>query len=1235
MHRLYVLGRIDFRDPGGREVRTVLAQPKRLALLAYLASNTGTAGCRRDRLLGLFWPELDEHRARKALNKAVHFLRTEIGDEALVSRNGDEVEIDATRLWCDAAAFQAAMHAGERAQALDLYVGDLLPSFGIDGASAFDEWMEAERTRLRLAAAHAARTLAMQHEQDGQATIAITLARRAASLSDLDERVVRQLLALLDRLGDRAGALDVYDRFARRMADDFEAEPAVETKHLVAQIRGRNGAPSHARRDIAALEVRPTTTTHFTPTSGRALFEALRSRGYEIEREIGHGSTATVYLARDLRHSRSVAVKVLSPAIGALRHSERFREEIRVTAQLQYPNILPLLDSGDVHGVLFYVMPFVDGESLRTRIARNGRLNVTDAVSLARVIAGALEHAHRRGVIHRDIKPANILLSDGHAHVADFGIARAITDPGSDVITQTGVVIGSPAYMSPEQAAAAPTLDGRTDIYALGCVLYEMLVGKPPFSGGDGVAVLARHITDPVPSLRAVRADVPLWLEDVVRKALAKSPNDRWSTAAEFAEALAREVSPAPVRRIGRVLAASGLIAASLVAIWGARSLLGPSKALNENLVVVAPFDLVAMDGRHAEYREGLMKLLAASIDAAGPLRSIPARRVVEVWGGRGDVETASALARATGARVVIYGRVVAGAGDTVRVTASLFDAQAGSARELEVRDDAARLDRISDSLTLRVLRELGRTRPIAAVRSAPLGPASLPALRAFLTGEQFFRVGQRDSAELSYRRAVEIDSGFATAWRRLAEVRFWGPYNNDSLIAFYRTRAAMLNHGLPARDSLLIVADSLLSALWTQQLDVSWREHQQRLYATLALAVTRYRADPEVWWRLGEVRYYFPTATVTRQQTLDAYDSAIALDSSFAPAYAAASHLLLDLDRADDARRYYATWRAHVPIYAATEKAQLTAQLLGRGLRRAERERLIANAGTQALAGVGHEFDGWPDSAETSVLIAGAVVDRHRGEAFRDSIVYADKDSLVYVDRLLNRGHVARAIAVYGGRLERFSRTGDFWGLSILGIVPADSMNAHLERVYRQGQLPGFGTLQFLLSRRDTSGLRRYQQAADSIEQRAAKAGRPPYVLRQARYRSQRANAYLVLARAATGADSARAFDLFRELSDPECLGCSFTWLCPDRLIFARLLASRGQDREALSVLEASSFAGYASHEVELSLEIGRIAERLGDRDRALAAYRWVTRVWQHADPLAARYAEDARRAIARLERR
>jgi eukaryotic-like serine/threonine-protein kinase len=544
MHRLSVFGRIDFRDPVGREVNAVIAQPKRLALLAYLAANAGTAACRRDRLLALFWPELDEPRARKALNRAVHFLRHEIGGETIPSRNGDEIAVDPTHLWCDIAAFQSAVNSGDWTHALTLYRGDLLPSFYVDDAPAFDEWMEQERTRLRLAAASAARALATEREHEGKATIAISLARRAAALSELDERMVRQLLALLDRLGDRAGALEVYDRFARRLRDEFDAEPAVETNRLIAEIRARADASPNHKRDVATLGVRPTPTEHFTPNSERALFEALRARGYEIERELGRGSTATVYLARDAKHDRSVALKLLSPEIGELRHRERFFTEIRVTARLQHPNILPVFDSGDVKGVMFYVMPFVDGESLRSRLVKDGALNVPEAVSLLRDVAKALAYAHERGVVHRDIKPDNVLLTAGTAVVADFGIAKAIAaaqrDSGGDgaTLTHQSMSLGTPAYMSPEQAAADPKTDHRADIYAWGCTAYEMLAGQTPFAAASPRGLLAAHISDAPPPLSELRHDAPIELSRLVMQCLEKDPDARPSSAAQLVQTL-------------------------------------------------------------------------------------------------------------------------------------------------------------------------------------------------------------------------------------------------------------------------------------------------------------------------------------------------------------------------------------------------------------------------------------------------------------------------------------------------------------------------------------------------------------------------------------------------------------------------------------------------------------------------------------------------------------------------
>ena len=267
------------------------------------------------------------------------------------------------------------------------------------------------------------------------------------------------------------------------------------------------------------------------------LGSALRDR-YRIEREIGSGGMATVYLAQDLRHERSVALKVLDPELGAVLGGERFLAEIRVTAHLQHPNLLPLFDSGDANGLLYYVMPFVEGESLRSRLSRERQLPLGEAIHFAAAIAGALEYAHTHGVVHRDLKPENILIQAGEPLVADFGIALAVTNAGGARVTQTGISLGTPQYMSPEQATGDRGIDRRSDVYSLAAVLYEMLVGDPPHTGSTAHAIIARVLTDKPRSVRAFRDSVPEHISDAIDVALAKLPADRFATAAEFAQAL-------------------------------------------------------------------------------------------------------------------------------------------------------------------------------------------------------------------------------------------------------------------------------------------------------------------------------------------------------------------------------------------------------------------------------------------------------------------------------------------------------------------------------------------------------------------------------------------------------------------------------------------------------------------------------------------------------------------------
>lgn len=492
--RLRVLGSVELCADDGRDLQSVLAQPKRLALLAYLACASPVGFHRRDRLLSLFWPELDDDHARGALNAAVRFLRREMGNAAIASRGSDEIGIDRSVCWTDVSAFRQAADAARYDEALSLYRGDLLDGFFADAAPAYDEWLERTRAQLRAEAARAARALAEQREREENFTTAVSCARRAVDLSDADERVVRQLLELLERLGDRAGAVLAYEAFERRLASEFQTEPAPETRALIARIRAVTSvadAPTGGARSASM------------PASAQSL------RNWRIERELGRGGMATVYLARDIAHDRYVALKVMRPELVVSAGVERFLREIQITAQLAHPHILPLIDSGARDGVPYLVTPYVAGESLRARLARERALPPHDAVRIATEIAEALDYAHRSDIVHRDIKPENILLADGHAVVADFGIARALVASGASPIPtgEDGAIVGSRRYMSPEQAAGDANVDARADVYSLGCVLFEMLSGEPPEDGSRALAARLKRVPEAPAALRQLLTD--------------------------------------------------------------------------------------------------------------------------------------------------------------------------------------------------------------------------------------------------------------------------------------------------------------------------------------------------------------------------------------------------------------------------------------------------------------------------------------------------------------------------------------------------------------------------------------------------------------------------------------------------------------------------------------------------------------------------------------------------------
>ncbi len=539
---------------------------------------------------------------------------------------------------------------------------------------------------------------------------------------------------------------------------------------------------------------------------------------YPIERELGRGGMATVYLARDVRHGRFVAVKVFRPEVAAALGPERFLREIAVAARLQHPHILPLHDSGEVSGLLYYVMPYVEGESLRGRLDRERQLPIDDALRIAREIAGALSYAHSQDVLHRDVKPENILLAGAEAVVADFGIARAMTAAGGDALTATGITVGTPAYMSPEQAAGE-SLDGRSDVYSLGCVLYEMLAGQPPFTGPTAQAINARRWTEPVPPLRTVRETVPTDLEQVIDKALAKVPADRFATAAQFADALEavlrlrpRSVAPGTRRRMVVTVAVAAVVAVGVAFVFRGRWVAGavlPSAAT----IAVVPFVPVVEDTGLERLGRELVVTVSASLDGVGGIHTTEAITVLAQTpqGKTGPPPKGAELARSLGARSVLEGTLLR-SGREVRVDVTLFDVESGTAlAHGTVAGGADDIAGLTDSVTLAVLRQVWQRGRLPVPSLAAITTRSIPGLRAYVEGEQALARGEFAEAVGAFNRAFAADSSFWFAyWRSVYPRDYEGTRPDSAAIA------ALVAHRdkLPAADRLLIEAAFLAGTM-------------------------------------------------------------------------------------------------------------------------------------------------------------------------------------------------------------------------------------------------------------------------------------------------------------------------------------------------------------------------------------------------------------------------------------
>jgi len=536
-----------------------------------------------------------------------------------------------------------------------------------------------------------------------------------------------------------------------------------------------------------------------------ALRAGLEDR-YAFERQLGRGGMATVFLAQDLKHDRPVALKVLHPELAATLGTERFLREIRLAARLQHPHILSVYDSGETAGRLWFTMPFIEGESLRDRLRREGQLSIGDAVRITREAALALDFAHRRGAVHRDIKPENILLADGQALVADFGIARALGS-GDERLTETGLTLGTPAYMSPEQAAGDKTLDARTDIYSLGIVLYEMLAGEPPFAAPTAQAMIARRMLESPKPLTELRETVPEGVAAAVARALAKAPADRFATAAEFARALEegsartaavpapptgeptrqdhapeRPRARAPVFRRSAVLIGIGFILGLGVLFGWLRSHreVEPTGPGTTRLLAVLPFENLG-DSNDEYFADGITDEVRGKLATLGGLKVIASSSAGQY---KHSSKTPDQIAQELGVQYLLVGKIRwekrAGGESRVRVSPELVQVTPGSAATTRWQQpfDASLTDvfQVQADIAGRVAQALDvalgdSTRQELAARPT----RNLAAYDAYLKGLEVYNstidpVRLREGLSF-FEQAVALDTTYAPAWARLSQL--------------------------------------------------------------------------------------------------------------------------------------------------------------------------------------------------------------------------------------------------------------------------------------------------------------------------------------------------------------------------------------------------------------------------------------------------------------------------------
>jgi len=938
--------------------------------------------------------------------------------------------------------------------------------------------------------------------------------------------------------------------------------------------------------------------------------------GYHVEGELQPGGMSRLFVATERGLDRRVVIKVLPPEFSDEVSVARFRREIEVSAHLQHPNLLPILTAGARDDLLWYITPYIAGDSLRRLLEREGKLPVSEAVRMLRDLADALATAHEHGVIHRDIKPSNILLVGRRPVLADFGIAHALIAArgGPDRITATGAMVGTVGCMSPEQTAGGAEVDVRSDIYSLALVGYEMLTGVPPFAGRTGLETVRAHLLEVPPSVQKIRPEVPSAVSDAIDKALAKKPEDRFATAAEFRDALDRGVpASAGWRRWRRWIIAAGAAAtAALLALSLARRTMGVK--LDRKLVAIAPFDVT--DEEYGVWKQGLVDILARNLDGMAALRTVSSSEVLRDWKGPASKSTADALGRRTGAGLVVYGKLTRVATDSARLEASVLDVASGRVLGVVDRRSGNRqLYQLSDQVTNDLLAMIGASGRANTTRAASLGSTSPEAIRTFLEAEQNYREHKYLAALAGYERAISLDSSFALAYRGAAYAMTGEQGGADSTSLRYQLRAGALNHHLSARDSLWLAADSADAAAFTDN-DPGTRVRMGRRYLnTLERMALQYPTDPEVWEELGGARLYFGERFgVTREQTLQAYEQSVSLDSMYGPSYFYLLEFSPEFRDTAVVRRYAKQYALVDP----NEPGALVAQLMnGRGHAMADSGPWLDTMPLDRIEKAGFLLRRWSDDGETALQLG------RRAVSDTDA---ATKASLGrwFPPALAWRGHVREAYAVAWGPRRESSEF--LTSVGVLGAVPDDSATAVLDRTRRGTRAAAMTlALPWWAQRGDTAALAAAVRRIDLVARTQPQDDddrdpAPAYGVAAAR-------AYLALARR----DTAAALTLFAAIPDSLC-----SYRCwSDRLTRARLLHLRGNAAQAAAVLDGRPLSqSYQSvGEVLWLLERARIAEDMGDRERAVSAYLRIRDAWLHADPVLRPLVEETNRAIARLQ--